>query len=1070
MLLGTAKMRPTFFIGLGGSGGRVVDVLARRLVTEEHWERFDDLIHFVVVDTDANDLARLSGRIQKTNIAIAHKPRRVALYRGEDTGGPGDRRVTSWVHPWYRFREVSNAGAGQIRLEARFSLHCQLAEATHNSLAHIVRRQLQRALRAQQPNRGGERVRFFIYASTAGGTGSGASLPVAALLRRLTRELGAEAEVFGNFLLPSLFRDKVAQPLAPKINANGYAALQEIERFQELRYEGGPEDMELVFDPNASESLEVTAADYVRQAPFDWVYLIDRPEAMAIEQIYAAAGEAAYLQLFTPILGYQEREGDNFRQLQTTLAAGYFALQNGSIGASVVELPRRRLTRYFARRWTLDALTRLVIASGEGDAAVDLASFEFEALSETEQGRRIDAAFEAFVQSEARAEQDDKRPGVFSEIAAYRAHDVDLLEAFRARLRQELERAEDLVDIDSINAAAITPESCSLNAARDNLGRDFQRSRQALATHAAALERDLATGGWLGRLFEEHGATPLAQRYLLIEIDRLAREGLRVGDAEDEGLSQWCPNPWDDADSGRYLALRPPEAAEYKVDAPEVRKAIEAQEQGLLAAAKRLLKRDAAFAQRRQSAVGLFNSLRDTARDALVIDFWQRLSRGLRAQVERRLEVFRVIAKKGTALVAHLAEQAERCRVQGMEVPDVGALAGASAEFHLGSEVFHDERAGVRQWDLVWDIEVAPQLHIDTSRVLALVNDHLQQASTAKARRVGATDEVLADIATQLDELARAKVADLLASDRPLTLASGLELEARLSAHGNRPAEVDRLEAVPRVQIEGYLHEKLARVCAMSRPLGRFDEPVLAGKDITPYRPLFYGVDPHQLRAHPRLRGALDLAANGFERLEDWSSPDILSFYQACLGVPLYAYREVVGPLAEAYAHQAADPRRREPLHIDHRWEVPGFNGAAGPGLPALDPARRRAWEQARAHAAEGAVADFAACLAAGVVSRQGRRYGWRHRGKAGDLAATLSASTAAFGALAEGLRGPLGDAARELLAADPSRVDACRRELSGLRFDAEADGLLLEAQAIARLMSALDAQPPAATPQAAPT
>ena len=322
MLLGTDKLAPTFFIGLGGSGGRVVDVLARRLAAEATSTRFLDLLHFLVVDTDQNDLDRIHGRVLKSNIALANKPRRIALHRGEEAGLPEDRRVTSWVHPWYRFREASNAGAGQIRLEARYSLHAQLAQGAPDNVEQLVRHGLQRALRAREPNRASERIRFHIFASLAGGTGSGAGLVVANLLRKLAAEHGAQAEVFGHFLLPSLFRDKVASPLVPKINANGYAALKEIERAQELRYEGGPEEMELVFWPGAAQGRTPSAADRIRQAPFDWVYVIDRPEAMAVEEIYAAAGEAAYLQLFTPILGYQEREADNFRQLQTRLEIG----------------------------------------------------------------------------------------------------------------------------------------------------------------------------------------------------------------------------------------------------------------------------------------------------------------------------------------------------------------------------------------------------------------------------------------------------------------------------------------------------------------------------------------------------------------------------------------------------------------------------------------------------------------------------------------------------------------------------------------------------------------------------
>ena len=68
---------PTFFLGMGGSGGRVVDVLARRLKAEPTWARFQKLIHFVCVDTDANDLSRLARRVETSNISVLGKCRRM---------------------------------------------------------------------------------------------------------------------------------------------------------------------------------------------------------------------------------------------------------------------------------------------------------------------------------------------------------------------------------------------------------------------------------------------------------------------------------------------------------------------------------------------------------------------------------------------------------------------------------------------------------------------------------------------------------------------------------------------------------------------------------------------------------------------------------------------------------------------------------------------------------------------------------------------------------------------------------------------------------------------------------
>ena len=1058
MLLGTHKLRPTFFIGLGGSGGRVVDVLARRLANDPNFVRFADLVHFVAVDTDQNDLGRLHREVHKSNISIANKPRRIALHRGEAAGLAEDRRITSWVHPTYRFREHSNAGAGQIRLEARYSLHCQLLEQQPQNLMEILRKQFQRALRAGAPNRGSERIRVHLWASTAGGTGSGASLIVANLVRKLATELGAEAEVFGNFFLPSLFRDRVAPALVAKIEANGYAALKEIERFQELRYEGGPDPIELVFDPQGAHDKSVAAGDRVERAPFDWVYLVDRPEAMTIDEIYAAAGEAAYLQLFTPILGYQEREGDNFRQLQTRLAAGYFALQNGAIGASVIELPRERLVRYMARRATINALERLVIAQGSDaigsggvgldGGSVDTTAPEWKSLSEAEQGRRLDRGFVDFIRGEARREELAQKPGIFSEIGRCESLGSELVGAFKALLKVELEGAEDLVAIDSINAAAITPENTSLNAQRDAMLRDLQRARAALAERAVAIEKDLASGQMLTRFFANYQVSPLLQRFLLIELDRSAREDQRLGTEEDAALVDWCLVPFADAESGRHLALTAADASTWKLDQPELRRQLQSLEAGLIEASRKLFKKEQAFTERRQSVVAWFNQLRDTAQETLIVDFWQRLARALKQQVQQRLEVFRTIAKQGLGLVSHLRVEAERARTRGLSVPDVdrGEVANGveltADEFHLGSEVFHDERAGVRAWDELWQLVVEPAMHVPVQELLAAVDTHLQS---------GDSERVLYRIADALDRLHRARITKHLAVDQPLDLANGLVLEARLALTQHRAKRVEELAAVPLGAVRDYLAEKLARVAGMSRALGRFDEPVVAGREFAPYRPRFVGVQAEHLAAMPVLAEALAVGASGFERLEDWGSPDLLSFYQACLGVPLYAWVEVQGPLLRAYEHEARDPLRKEPLQVDHRWE--------GDGLPGLDPINRRAWEEARAAQAALGMNEVARALAAGVVVRQQGRFAWRLRGKEGDLGTSARSLAAAWATLAEGLRGPLEAAVTGVLAAEPERVTQAGDEIAGWRFDAEADGQVLEAKAYGELVRALTAE-----------
>lgn len=1077
---------PTFFLGMGGSGGRVVDVLAKRLKSEPTWAKFSKLIHFICIDTDANDLSRLARRVETSNISISDKKRRIELLRGH-LDHEANERVSSWVHPWYGFRDVAGKGAGQIRLESRFSMHCQIADALPGNVRDLIVRKLRDSMDALNINaQKGASVRFFIYGSLAGGTGSGASLITAYLVRKLAEDAGISAEVFGMFFLPSVFRDRIESALVPKINANGYAALKEIEWCMEMRYDGaGPKGgLEMVFDPRRAPGTKVTKHDRVERAPFDWCYIVDKPEKMAIDQIYQAAGESAYLQLFSPIMAFQDREGDNFAQLQSEPSDGYFAVQYGSMGSATMEFPRERLVRYFARRKTVELVERLVVGkppsnSGVADDLV-LSGREFLDLAESEQNRRIDEAFKRFVDYEAKQEEEAEKRGMFTDIKELRVGQTNLMEEFRARLNAEIESLRSEVVIATINAPAITPENPTLNHARVNLARDYKTAKQTVDKKGLLLARDITGGGFVSKFFRDFKASPLQQRFFLVMVNQLANNAdLRTGvEEEDASLLDWCFLPAADLDSVGYLARTPPDAIEYDVELPEVRKRIAAAEERLQTAAKAMLGKEKKFDEARMGAVREFQRLEQAAGDALIIDFWHQVNRALRQHIEKRLDLFRVIAKKGLSAVDHLRAQAENCRDRGSVVPDIGKTDEEAAEFHLGNEVFHDSRNKVRQWHLVYRLLVEQDLVVDVGAVLAEVNTVLDQAAqaspTAQAGNSG-SDDVLNNIIDRIDKAMRAKMQKFVDVDHEINLFTGMELEAKLTMLNNRIDVTPKdLERVDPIALEPYLRDKLAFVAGMSVPLARFDEAVLAGAGKKPYRPRFYGVDPKLLERSPMVARALKSASSGFSMLEDWNSHDLLTFYQATIGVPLYAWRDVQEDLGISYEHEANESGRGHPMQIDARWEATGFHGNETLGIPGLSLGLRRKWEAAKkAHEEEQArkrrAAEDAALrqagasagqlgrsLAAGFVTEAYGAWTLTYRGKTFELGTGLAAAMGGYSALPEAVRGPIDRAAQEAIAAEPGKLAALKTQLDDWLFDAGADGRTGDEKAIGLIQSGI--------------
>ena len=74
---------------------------------------------------------------------------------------------------------------------------------------------------------------------------------------------------------------------------------------------------------------------------------------------------------------------DNWEQLKSSPADGFFAQQYGSIGAASLTFPRKQLEAYCARRWTLNQLERFVVGkSSNPDQERHELPDDFEELSE----------------------------------------------------------------------------------------------------------------------------------------------------------------------------------------------------------------------------------------------------------------------------------------------------------------------------------------------------------------------------------------------------------------------------------------------------------------------------------------------------------------------------------------------------------------------------------------------------------------------------------------------------------------------------------------------------------------
>lgn len=360
MLTKPSSVAPMLFVGLGGCGCKMVARIAEHLRRRSDFkERYQGLIKFALVDTNVNDLEKYRELADDSFlISDFEKEQYANLATGKMFLEP-DTYFTQWVPPSYRFRAGDTAGAGQIRIEARLGVYYQMK---HKDFLPRFRALLDKLKSHEHGHRrlDNQDIRIVICYSVAGGTGSGSHLPIAYMLRDLGRQVG-KPSLIGVAVLPSVFEDKTG------INkdgtfANGYAALKETEHLMRL---GAPESgffpengLPFHYDPS-DESKRA-----VREKPFDFLYIIDKPETFTVSDPVMAAADGLYLQFFSPLYGVQAGDYDNYTQHQRFLVPHDFegkGIQGfttfyGTFGAAVLHVPVDGLVEYCAHATALNLM------------------------------------------------------------------------------------------------------------------------------------------------------------------------------------------------------------------------------------------------------------------------------------------------------------------------------------------------------------------------------------------------------------------------------------------------------------------------------------------------------------------------------------------------------------------------------------------------------------------------------------------------------------------------------------------------------------------------------------------
>ena len=940
---GQGTIIPTLIIGIGGAGSRMVDRMAGRAARLVNWDsQLRPLTQFVSIDTNELDQHKLRNipAGNRLNIAAFDKATVIDNFRRSN-----DAQALQWLDKGYRPRPGYRPGAGQIRVESRLGFFYH-SPAIRQRLQELVESSLRPGITWRQASP--PKYNVYVFCSLAGGTGSGSFLSVAYLVDAVVRERHWQPRVIGNLLLSTVMLDKVGPELHSDIHANTYAALKELEHLTKLDYkqvkDEGRTEEKFVYcrDPNTQDIATVNTR------PFFLTFIYDRPPHLGLPDCEAAVADAAYLQIFTPLMDNLAGELDNYEKKLEELTrfpgelrdVGLGYTKNfGACGAAAMVLPGEDLLQYCVLRFAAQALRRqITFGIDPTDAyddrtralarlAVNYSDPKFLAMADEGRERAINQSFVSSVQELARQDTaQDLAQGFWLQLveavdegkqAGLDAQGVPIRNESLAR---QVERKLEESRTGLLNKVAIRERAFVFHREGVNqyielvarLSEDIRAASAIVGEGLQTLETEANEGEVVGNLRLD----PLNERYLAIRLLDLCEQ-------------RWIPEAQQQLDK----------AMERDINNAKVRERLERELPATLADAaragswfgRRFGNADEAFLAARDEAQEYCRGVAAAARKTFDAQIRLRQLRALHGYLLRRSRQYAGLSTRMDGLVQDLEREAERLRRGETET---------SPSLALRVEVFETlDEPRQRIWDRVYRaLFVDGGRYINTfdrQSLAEAIARELKPVVRADGRIVEKpTDQLVADLRRALCDLGRTRLKPTLLGDaagRGLDLARGLELEAELMLGAAKPSGL----GVTEDEIAAYREQKFRALAQLAGVLARVNSAEANALDdgvVTNHtRQLILG-DMGESVGSQRFTQKLEdvLSAGGRQVKKDvWYDPRTIIVHDVAMPIPLYYFPAVVGDIEQAYLQQAADEHRSYNLHTDFNWEKP---------LPNLNP------------------------------------------------------------------------------------------------------------------------------------
>jgi len=339
---------PTLLVGLGGTGGKIVERVSKMVTGEQL-----DNIAFAVFDTDVNELNSIKERSPFIKIIQTSTKQTVGEYLNKDTHA----RDT-----WFPVNAILNSktlteGAGQVRSISRLALETVIRAGKMEPLHEAIQ-----SLYKVEEDKADQALRVIIISSLAGGTGSGLILPVALYIRNyLATHFRQSANITrGFFILPEVFYEVIiGQAERNNLKANAYATLRELDAFL---MKGDATLHERYKDTIRMHFPRVASAGYEEYdlRPYDFCFLFDAQNAEgsklnSFDQYLEHAANCIFAQSIGPMNKRSNSSEDNtIRKLAKERGRNRYA----GAGASILIYPFEDIKSFIALKWAKQCISK----------------------------------------------------------------------------------------------------------------------------------------------------------------------------------------------------------------------------------------------------------------------------------------------------------------------------------------------------------------------------------------------------------------------------------------------------------------------------------------------------------------------------------------------------------------------------------------------------------------------------------------------------------------------------------------------------------------------------------------